>query len=308
MKAQLEKELKDLAVEILSMQHQNTNDLKHKVAQIYERLCVLAYTENQTETIKIADPDTTPEKEFTTINEVTDFVGSLAEETDEITAQDTFTTETVVEREIPSTSETKPISEILSEIIPENNNLLELESVADEPKVVREETLLVTEETDKPEATPEKDTHAPALLHELEALTSGFDLPEFDPISTPTETTNNPTTEVPPVFEPVISKASENQTKVNDVIATQQKSSLNDSLKKSIQIGLNDRIGFIKHLFDGNQDDYTRVLSQLNTFETNTEAINFINQMVKPEYNNWENKEAFETRFLEVVFRKFDTL
>ena len=44
------------------------------------------------------------------------------------------------------------------------------------------------------------------------------------------------------------------------------KKSLNESFVQSnIQIGLNDRIAFVKHLFEGSQEDFNRVLSQLNT-------------------------------------------
>ena len=80
--------------------------------------------------------------------------------------------------------------------------------------------------------------------------------------------------------------------------------SLNDTLTKNIQIGLNDRIAFVKNLFDGSQEDFNRVLSQLNSFKTEKEAIKFINKMVKPDYN-WGEQEEFETRFMEIIQRKF---
>lgn len=80
--------------------------------------------------------------------------------------------------------------------------------------------------------------------------------------------------------------------------------SLNDALQKSIQIGLNDRIAFVKHLFDGNQGDYNRVISQLNTFKTEKEAKKFVNKMVKPDYN-WSEKEEYENRLLEIIERRF---
>lgn len=82
--------------------------------------------------------------------------------------------------------------------------------------------------------------------------------------------------------------------------------SLNDRLTRGLKIGLNDRIVFIKHLFNGNATDYNRVLSQLNTQQNQEEAINFIDQMVKPDYNNWEGKEIYEVRFKELVSKKFD--
>lgn len=81
--------------------------------------------------------------------------------------------------------------------------------------------------------------------------------------------------------------------------------SLNDRLNTGISIGLNDRIAFTKHLFGDNQEDYNRVISQLNTTASETEAKEFIYNMIKPDYNNWEGKEEYETRFMEIIERKF---
>jgi len=81
--------------------------------------------------------------------------------------------------------------------------------------------------------------------------------------------------------------------------------SLNDRLSKAITIGLNDRIAFVKHLFGNSSEDYNRVLSQLITFDTVEEAKDFIEDMVKPDYNNWEGKEDYAVRFLEIVEKKF---
>lgn len=81
--------------------------------------------------------------------------------------------------------------------------------------------------------------------------------------------------------------------------------SLNDKLNKDLQVGLNDRLAFVKHLFNNSMEDYTRVLSQLNTIDTEERSIAFINNMVKPEYNNWEGKEEYEARFLSLIERRF---
>jgi hypothetical protein len=84
------------------------------------------------------------------------------------------------------------------------------------------------------------------------------------------------------------------------------KKSLNDKLKSSdLQIGLNDKIAFIKHLFDGKSEDYERVLSQLNTVSSFKDAATFIKNIVKPDYNNWDGKEEYEERFMEIVENKF---
>ena len=83
------------------------------------------------------------------------------------------------------------------------------------------------------------------------------------------------------------------------------RASLNDRLNKNINIGLNDRIAFVKHLFGGSQEDCNRVISQLNTMTTFEDAQNFILDVVKPDYD-WSNKEEYEERLLEIVTKRFE--
>ena len=60
-------------------------------------------------------------------------------------------------------------------------------------------------------------------------------------------------------------------------------------------------------MFNGSNEDYDRVLSQLNTATTYKEASDFINKLVKPEYNNWVDKEEYEARFMEIIEAKFSS-
>ncbi|GAA4310647.1 hypothetical protein GCM10023115_34020 [Pontixanthobacter gangjinensis] len=92
---------------------------------------------------------------------------------------------------------------------------------------------------------------------------------------------------------------------VNHVEKNNKPRSLNDRLKKGINIGLNERLAYIKHLFDGNTADYNRVLSQLNTFNSLEEARKFVEKIVKPDYNHWEGKEEYEERFMAHIENKF---
>jgi len=85
-----------------------------------------------------------------------------------------------------------------------------------------------------------------------------------------------------------------------------EKKTLNDQLvKNTMQIGLNDRIAFVKHLFNFSQQDFNSTLSQLNTFKTENEAIDFIRKKIKPNYN-WTGKEEYEERLITLIERKFD--
>jgi len=106
----------------------------------------------------------------------------------------------------------------------------------------------------------------------LEDITAGFEeMPEFEPVS-----------------------------------EANSKKSLNDKLKNgALNIGLNDKLAFIKHLFDGKTEDYDRVISQLNTSQSYEDATRFINDIVKPDYNDWSGKEEIENRFMEIVESKF---
>jgi len=104
--------------------------------------------------------------------------------------------------------------------------------------------------------------------------------------------------ETVPVFEPKPQVAMEKDT---------SKKSLNDKLKHgSLNVGLNDKIAFIKHLFEGKVEDYERVLSQIGTTNSYVEASRLIKNMVKPDYNNWKGKEEYEERLMEIIQRKFD--
>lgn len=100
------------------------------------------------------------------------------------------------------------------------------------------------------------------------------------------------------------------QTPIFDPVAVvemdEKPKNLNDKLKNGLKIGLNDKLAFIKHLFNGSDTDYNRVLSQLSTFGTVEEAKQFITQMVKPDYGNWEAKEEYEERFIQVIENKFN--
>ena len=106
----------------------------------------------------------------------------------------------------------------------------------------------------------------------------------------------------------------ENATRSNEPTPPQQpkknndipkKKSLNDKLNKSLNIGLNDRLAFTKHLFNENADDYHRVITQLSTFDTLEETQNFIETMVKPDYD-WKGKEIYAERLLSLIEKKFD--
>ena len=64
------------------------------------------------------------------------------------------------------------------------------------------------------------------------------------------------------------------------LINSYESKNLNESLIKGINIGLNDKIAFTKSLFDGSEEDYSRVVSQLQTCTSLDEAFNFLENIL----------------------------
>jgi hypothetical protein len=91
-----------------------------------------------------------------------------------------------------------------------------------------------------------------------------------------------------------------------DLAAQARGKSLNDTLTaKQLSIGLNDRLAFVKHLFNDSTEDFNRILSQINTLESLEKTREFIENMVKPEYQQWKGKEEYEARFMALIERRY---
>jgi hypothetical protein len=114
-----------------------------------------------------------------------------------------------------------------------------------------------------------------------------------------------PASSKPKIANAAKTEAEDLKVSIAEKAATKPKKSLNDSLSgSSLKFGLNDRIAFVKHLFNGSQEDFNRVVSQLNTFTNQQEALDFVEHIVKPEYN-WKSKEDFAERFMESLENRF---
>ena len=75
---------------------------------------------------------------------------------------------------------------------------------------------------------------------------------------------------------------------------------------KNMSIGLNDRIAFINNLFDGDSFAYTQYIDKLNAFDDYESALRYINDQIKPYYNNWQDKDEYEFRFIQLLELKFN--
>jgi hypothetical protein len=151
-----------------------------------------------------------------------------------------------------------------------------------EPETVKAET-----EVTAPEPAPE------AVEPEMEVMPTEEEIPA-EPVAE----------EEPAVAAPVAEEAPAQQDIFTPAPAAEKKS-LNDRLAGNVlKFGLNDRIGFVKDLFDGSQEDFNRVVSQLNTLGNLNEAMEFIHTHISGEYG-WDQKEETAARFIAAVEQKF---
>lgn len=88
--------------------------------------------------------------------------------------------------------------------------------------------------------------------------------------------------------------------------AESKATSLNDRLGKTAQIGLNDRLAFIRQLFFGSESEYNSVVQHINDLQSVEEIALYIEQEIKPIYNHWRGKEDYEERFLGLMLKRFE--
>lgn len=272
---------KKLGADLTSIAHsilqlKNKDDifvLKQKAYQVYEKLALLAYVEEYINTT----PNATESKE------------ELIAKIEEAAKEELIT----------------PVIEEESEVVLEENEVtLETES----PDLVVE--IEVNEEEQETEIQLEiEETVLEQPFDELEAL---FDeVPELEVTNLEEEKEEEQKVEEEKVEKKILTLDEELSDTISIDVAADlfgKPTEVNISAHQTgpaLQIGLNDRIAFVKHLFAGSQEDFNRVISQLNTVKTQKEAKKFVNKMVKPDYD-WTDKEEYETRFMEIVERTFN--
>jgi len=316
MKKRVTAELISIAHRILKLKnHSETVQLQQEAKNLYDQLTILRFYEENFELVK---------------NEISEEV--LAEKLEgkptevfDAPIQDKFV-ETPAEVAIESSLEieetkSEPIAEekvVIAELIVEDDDedeevfMTSVEEESIEEEIIEEEPVAETSKAE--ESVAKQISFEDLLVHDYKEL----DFVKVEDVPVEVEKASETVFEaVAPVEiekeiqpESIVaetSKVLEEEVKATIEKASQEPkiSSLNDRLNKTISFGLNDRIGFEKKLFGGSSDDFNRVISQLNTFDSFEEAREFVLDFVKPDYNNWEGNEEFETRFMEIVEKKF---
>ncbi|AGC76461.1 hypothetical protein LX97_01127 [Nonlabens dokdonensis] len=298
MKKKIAADLTSLAHRILQLKNkEDVNELQVIAKELYEKLTVLSFTEKHFADIKPTAGDAEVERRLSQafteaqedVNSITGEVDQAMEQTQEDVAEafanndlsDLFMPadeDTREEMELPGISTISKMVEEMPDEVPETSAKIDM---SDEETPNPIPTEIKMPEFEKKETVEEKlppieiPDHKKYTKNDLEDITADF--------------------QTMPVFE----------RKINDAKADEKPLSLNDRLNKGLKFGMNDRLGFIKHLFNGSDQDFNRVISQLNTRNTYEDAQSFINNMVKPDYNNWEGKETYANRFMELVERNY---
>ncbi len=300
MKKKLEAELISIAHRILKLKNKSEVDqLYLETRKLYEVLTVLKFHGDHYEELKT----TYPAEEFEQKLE-TELENPLEQPA-------TIAPIVPVVETTPPVVEEEPVPELETE--PEPTAEIESEEPA-EPVIVGEIVLDEEDDDDEPvaetEETPELDF---APIFELAAEVPAEEpqtIKEAHKQITLDEILSDTFEE--PVFvkpgEENVQPKSEKSVEPAEVTAEKQDVltvTLNDKFSKTINIGLNERIGFVKHLFGESNEDFNRVLSQLNSFTSFAEAKDFIEEIIKPDYNNWKGKKDYADRFMEFVEKKF---
>jgi hypothetical protein len=268
--------------------------LKAKAHEVYEKLSVLAYVEEYIN--NTPNPEHTKEELLSAIENANQPVVEVEEK--EETFDDVLdnTIEKVLEKEEPKEEVVK--HDLLGKIEEETEVVEEI--VEEEVEEIKEVVLEVKEE----ETTVVEDVVEEDVVEEVkEDVDKAIDFLNDNLFSKDEEDKEEVEEKKMPSLDDEL-KDTIAVDVVADLFENAPKKSLNDKLQGDIQIGWNDRIAFVKNLFGGSQEDFNRVVSQLNTFKTEKEAKKFINKMVKPDYD-WTDNEEFEERFMNIVERKF---
>ena len=292
MHKKLAADLTSLAHSILQMKNkEDVFALKTKAHEVYEKLAVLAYVEEYI--------NNTPNSEYTK-DELLELVHKASENLEkeikiEQDIEQLVITE-IIEEEVVVTIKDQEDQEALDENSSEESTdkmseILAEELPSEEIELLIDESLVgFNEVEEKDDLFSQSEEIIEEILEEI--------LEENSEVIDDTKTTDAPYSLEEELKDTIAADV------VADLFENAPKKSLNDTLQGDIQIGLNDRIAFVKSLFGGSQEDFNRVVSQLNSFKTQKEAKKFIHKMVKPDYD-WADKEDIEERFMTIIERKF---
>lgn len=317
MKKIIETDLVSIAHRILQLKDKSdVNSLLNETEKLYQKLVLLKFYEDNKFRL---DPSITEDRLNEIADESKNTETSLVQESIQNKAEEIHKEESIVIEELKEDSNHDEILIPEEEFVSEKVN--EDEKVAEATETVEEITT-----NDEPVFTPSIE-ETQKTVQEIDEQIE--EIEERDPIEDAKEAVERATLEIDPVFsvsheqlfvadheiqedisvkeetEPV--KENQHLTMGGNVSFHQVplNKTINDAFNNTIVVGLNDRIAFEKNLFNGNSEDLNRVISQLNTLGSYEEAKDFIEDLVKPDFNNWKDKDEYEQRFMQLVEKRF---
>lgn len=303
MKKKIEGELISIAHRLLKLNnYKETAQLHDEVKKLYEQLTVLRFYEENFELVTNEIPETVFEEKL----EKT-VVGVIEVDEDEVDEVE-FTAPAHIQEMEEEIFSNKVIQEAPAQSLPLEEKL-EMEEEPIEKEEEKEEVPLIEEIAHEEKEVLKKDTSVIGTT--VSKQISLDDILVHDYQETEFVKKDNHSVAASPVKQEIVEPSIVNEIEMESPALSFEEEKTEETTKeevvcgKAIVLALNDRIAFEKNLFAGNTDDLNRVLSQLNTFTNLDEAISFVLDFVKPDYNNWVGKEEFETRFLEIVENKF---
>ena len=311
MKKKLEADLMSIAHRVLQMKNKSDiNQLCIETRKLYEKLSILQFVEEHFEGAKptIGQAEIVEKmKQFFEENQLSEIHPKKVYE--EVVIKQVEVEEIIMEEVVP---------EIPVVVIPDKEEVLETEVLESEAAIVVAATEEKTSEVDflpAFELDPVEEEHKEEkiLVRPEEVQISFLDLLGSDYSKTTfVKLEDNEVKSNPLDFDLPKEIIIQNERKellaemeVDSKDIEHRAVSVNEKFAQGISIGLNDRIGFVKNLFGNSEEDYNRVLNQLITYDNFSEARSFIEDMVKPDYNDWQGKEEYEQRFMEIIEKKF---
>ena len=325
MKKKLEADLISIAHRILQLKNKSDiNQLYLETQKLYEKLSVLRFVDEHFSEVQPTIGAAALEQKIESIFDHTllsdtetkpEIVATVAEEIHEIPAQEITNVAAIPEEEtvhekveatetpLKENTSDELTTEVEELLIAKEDNEEEIKIEEEKEAIISAETLAFDPAFESVQETeieiPKK--KEPVQISFEDLLGGNYHDTHFVKVQeikdTPKEAVVNPPKEI------IVEERKEEMTKEETV--EQKAISLNEKLAKGINIDLNDRIAFIKHLFGNSSEDYNRVLNQLITFNTFYETRDFVQEMVKPDYNNWEGKQDYEERFMDIIEKKF---
>ena len=314
-------------------------EMQKEIEDLYDRNAELPVET----VIEMTESNVFPEAEEETVAEETaPKENTVVDDTDEVESLDEEISneeeiDAVDESEITENSEVEEDAKVERTKSAEFSMDEDIEDIEEEETVVEEfeadiqELQPETEENDLPEEESQESITAEEIAAEEEtppAFKAAFELTEDTELEVPKQAETmqisfadllggnysephfvkvDDVEALPPIteFEAPKEKVNAIAEETKPETAQAKNVSLNDKLSKGIDIDLNDRIAFVKHLFGNSNEDYNRVLNQLITFDNFYETKNFIEEMVKPDYNDWKGKDDYAERFMDIIEKKF---